>query len=122
MEKRKILLVDDSRTVVSVLRTYLMGAGFEFLEASDGLEALRLAIRERPAVVISDIEMPSIDGLELCRAIRAAQGLSHTKLVLISSKWTMRRQVEARNLRVDAIRQKPVDNQELAHLVAGWFH
>lgn len=116
-----ILLVDDSKTVLSVLRTYLMGAGFEFVEASDGKDALRLAMRTRPAVVISDVEMPHLDGLELCRAIRAAPGLSHAKLILISSKWTAERQEEVKRLQVDSWLQKPVDCQQLARIVARWF-
>jgi chemosensory pili system protein ChpA (sensor histidine kinase/response regulator) len=117
----KILLVDDSKTVINVLRTYLMGAGFEFLEASDGRDALRIAMRERPALVISDVEMPRLSGLELCRTIRTAPGLAHTKVVLISSKWTTERQEEAKRLRVDAWLQKPVDSMGLARLVAKWF-
>jgi two-component system chemotaxis response regulator CheY len=116
-----ILLVDDSKTVLSVLRTYLMGAGFDFIEASDGRDALRLAMRTHPAVVISDVEMPHVGGLELCRVIRTAPGLAHTKLILISSKWTAERQEEAKRLKVDAWLQKPVDSRELARIVAKWF-
>jgi chemosensory pili system protein ChpA (sensor histidine kinase/response regulator) len=116
-----ILLVDDSKTVLSVLRTYLMGAGFEFVAASDGRDALRLAMRTRPAVVISDVEMPHVDGLELCRVIRTAPGLTRTKVILISSKWTTERQEEAKRLKVDSCLQKPVDSSELARLVAKWF-
>lgn len=117
----KILLVDDSRTVLNVLRTYLMGAGFEFLEAADGKAALRLVLREQPAVVITDLEMPQMDGLELCRAIRSAPGLARTKLILISAKWTAERQKEAEKLSVNASLLKPIDCRELARLVARWF-
>jgi CheY-like chemotaxis protein len=117
----RILLVDDSKTVVSVLRTYLTGAGFEFLEAPDGREALRIALRTRPAVVISDVEMPHLGGLELCEAIRAAPGLAHTRIALISSKWTAARVEQAKRARVDARFIKPIDSRELARLVAEWF-
>lgn len=117
----KILLVDDSRTVLNVLRTYLTGAGFEFLEAADGKAALRLVLREQPAVVITDLEMPQMDGIELCRTIRAAPGLVRTKLILISAKWTPERQKEAEKIAVDARLLKPIDCRELARLVARWF-
>jgi CheY-like chemotaxis protein len=117
----KILLVDDSRTVLSVLRTYLMGHDFDFLQADGGKEALSLVMRERPAAVISDVDMPEVSGLDLCRAVRASRVLRATKLVLISSKWTPEREAEADDLEVDARFCKPIDSDQLAQLISGWF-
>jgi CheY-like chemotaxis protein len=119
--RRKILLVDDSRTVVSVLRTYLMGHGFEFLEANGGRKALSLVMRERPAAVVSDVDMPEVSGLDVCRAVRASPVLRDTKLVLISSKWTPELEAEANDLAVDARFSKPVDGGRLARLISGWL-
>ena len=117
----KILLVDDSKTVLLTLRTHLMGKGFEFLEANNGRAALRLALRERPALVITDVEMPEMNGLDLCRAIRAAPGLIDTKLVLVSSRWTLERVSEAEALRVTVRLAKPIDGRRLAANIANWF-
>lgn len=119
--RRKVLLVDDSRTVVSVLRTYLMGHDFEFLEANDGRKALSLVMRERPEAVVSDVDMPEVSGLDMCRAIRASRTLRTTKVVLISSKWTPEREAEADELAVDARFSKPIDGGRLARLISRWL-
>ena len=117
----KILLVDDSRTVVSVLRTYLMGHDLDFLEANGGREALSLIMRERPLAVISDVDMPEVSGLDVCRAVRASRVLRSMRLVLISSKWTAERRSEADELEVDARFAKPVDGARLARLIDSWL-
>lgn len=114
--RKKVLLVDDSRTVRCVLRTYLMGLGYDFVHAEDGDEGLRAALREQPDLIISDIQMPGLDGMSLCRALRRAPGLRHTRLVLISSRWTPSRREEARQLGVDARLDKPVSCADLADL------
>ena len=67
----KVLIVDDTKTLLSVIQIYLMGWGLEFVEAYDGLEALKKAQETRPALVISDVRMPGMDGFELCAALRA---------------------------------------------------
>jgi two-component system chemotaxis response regulator CheY len=117
MPSRKVLLVDDSMTVRLVLRTYLMGRGAEFIAESDGIAALRTVLRERPDVVITDIEMPNMSGLELCEAIRSAPGLSDVQLVLISSKWTEARRRAARRLGVRLCLEKPIDPAALAQVL-----
>ncbi len=117
MAAKKILLVDDSMTVRFVLRTYLMGRGAEFAAESDGVAALRVVLREHPDVVISDVEMPNMTGLELCEAIRSAPGLGDVRLVLISSKWTEERRREARRLGVEMCLEKPVDPSRLMPLL-----
>lgn len=113
----RILLVDDSTTVRLVLRTYLMGRGAEFHAESDGASALRTVLREHPDVVISDVEMPQMTGLELCEAIRTLPALVDVRLVLISSKWTPERRREARRIGVDLCLEKPVDPQALESIL-----
>jgi CheY-like chemotaxis protein len=65
--------------------------------------------------------MPVMNGLDLCQAIRAAPGLESTRIVLISSKWTLSRRQEAERLRVDARLDKPIDGSLLARLVSAWL-
>ena len=67
----KVLLVDDTRTLLSLIQVYLMGWQIEFVEAKDGIEGLARAREHRPDLVISDVRMPGMDGFELCAAIRA---------------------------------------------------
>ena len=67
----RILIVDDTRTLRQMLRTTLGGAGHEVVEAEDGAKGLASFRRERPDLVITDLNMPVMDGVELTRAIRA---------------------------------------------------
>ena len=66
----RILVVDDEVQIVRVLRGYLERAGFAVLTANDGREGLRLARQERPDLVILDLMLPGMDGLDVCRALR----------------------------------------------------
>jgi DNA-binding response OmpR family regulator len=66
----KILVVDDERTLVDTIRYNLKREGFEVLAAYDGAEALAVARQEKPDLVILDLMMPKLDGLEVCRILR----------------------------------------------------
>lgn len=66
----RILVIDDEVQIVRVLRGYLEQAGFAVLAAHDGREALRLARQEAPDLIILDLMLPEIDGLDVCRALR----------------------------------------------------
>lgn len=113
----KVLFVDDSRTMLFVLRVHLAGCNLELLEASDGVSAMRCAMKTRPAIIISDVEMPGLSGIELCRMVRGAPGLQHTSVVLISSKWTIARRREVESIGVDGILPKPIDPIVLTQMV-----
>ncbi|HYE72275.1 MAG TPA: response regulator, partial [Blastocatellia bacterium] len=69
-EPFKILLVDDEPQITRVLRRGLMAQGYEVLTANDGDEALTLFIQWKPHLVVTDLSMPNLDGLQLCRKIR----------------------------------------------------
>ncbi len=116
-DDRSLTYRDVGVTVLCVLRTYLMGGDYEYLQASDGRTGLRTALRDQPDLIVSDVQMPGVDGMELSRVLRAAPGLQSCKLVLISSKWTKERLAEAAKIGVDACLHKPVKPDELAKLV-----
>ena len=67
---QKILVVDDELEIVKVVRAYLEQSGFRVLTASDGLTALAVFRHERPDLVVLDLNLPQMDGLDVCRAIR----------------------------------------------------
>ncbi len=81
-----ILLVNDAPDQLALAAVVLRQAGYTVIEAADGREALTLARRERPALIVSDVVMPYGDGLDLCRAIRADKGLSLTPILLLSAQ------------------------------------
>ncbi len=69
-----VLVVDDEPTIVEVVGRYMARAGFETLEAADGFEALRLAEERRPDLVVLDMMLPGIDGIEVMRRLRELPG------------------------------------------------
>lgn len=81
----KVLLVDDTKTLLSLVQIYLMGLGIEFAIAADGLEGLEKAKAQKPDLVIADVRMPRMDGFELCAALRADPALCEVPVVLLTS-------------------------------------
>lgn len=68
---KKILVVDDEANVRQLVKSYLEKDGYQVLEAADGATALQLARREHPDLVVLDLMLPEIDGMEVCRILRA---------------------------------------------------
>ena len=81
----KILICDDDRTSLFVLGKMLEKLGFEYLTAGDGHEALRQLISERPSVVITDFQMPHMDGLELCQKVRNSGGIDKAYIIMVTA-------------------------------------
>jgi DNA-binding response OmpR family regulator len=68
--KRKILVVDDDKKTVDLVRLYLEKDGYQVLLAYDGQAALELARQKRPDLIVLDVMLPKLDGLDLCRVLR----------------------------------------------------
>lgn len=80
-----VLVADDDSDVRTMLRTLLELDGHEVLEAKDGDEAWQVCIREQPSVVVADIQMPGISGLELCRKIRQSEHSPDIKVIVYTA-------------------------------------
>lgn len=83
---RAILVVEDSKPIASIIQVALQKEGYKVLLASDGLEALKIAISERPILIITDSVMPRMDGYGLLRAIKANPMTSETPVIMLTSK------------------------------------
>jgi len=97
-----ILVVDDSEVTRAILSRTLRGAGFEVLEARDGAEGALIALRERPAVVVTDLEMPTMDGFPLLRLLKADPLCCGTPVLILTSHaeaasrfWSLRTGADA---------------------------
>jgi twitching motility two-component system response regulator PilG len=113
----KVLIVDDTKTLLSVIQIYLMGWGLEFVEAYDGLEGLRKARESRPDLVISDVRMPEMNGFELCAALRADPALRATPVVLLTALSDVASREQGILVGASAFLTKPVSVENLRSVV-----
>jgi chemosensory pili system protein ChpA (sensor histidine kinase/response regulator) len=112
-----VLVVDDSITVRRVTQRLLKREGFRVALAADGLQALERLQEEKPAVVLSDIEMPRMDGFDLVRNIRGDAKLRDLPIIMITSRIAEKHREHARELGVDHYLGKPYSEDELIGLV-----
>ena len=115
-----VLVVDDSITVRRVTQRLLQREGYRVSLASDGLQALERLQQERPTVVLSDIEMPRMDGFDLVRNIRNDPRLMDLPVIMITSRIAEKHREHARELGVDHYLGKPYSEDELLALVANY--
>lgn len=108
-----VLVVDDSITVRRVTQRMLQREGFRVVLAVDGLQALEKLGDEIPAVVLSDIEMPRMDGFDLVRNIRADARLKHLPIVMITSRIAEKHRDLAKELGVNNYLGKPYSEEGL---------
>lgn len=86
MTRKKILLVDDSNTMLLMHRMMLSGSGYELLIARDGVEAVDMALRERPDLIFMDVVMPQLDGLQACKRIRESPEMHATPIIMVTTR------------------------------------
>ena len=115
-----ILVVDDSITVRRVTQRLLKREGYRVTLASDGLDALEKLQEEKPTLVLSDIEMPRMDGFDLVRNIRADAQLRDLPIIMITSRIAGKHREHAKELGVDHYLGKPYSEDELLGLVRSY--
>jgi len=112
-----VLVVDDSITVRRVTQRLLQREGYRVTLAADGLQAMERLQDERPTLVLSDIEMPRMDGFDLLRNIRADQTLEGLPVVMITSRIAQKHREMARDLGANHYLGKPYSDEELLGLI-----
>ncbi|MFT4193719.1 Hpt domain-containing protein [Ottowia sp.] len=115
-----VLVVDDSITVRRVTQRLLQREGYRVALAADGLQGLERLQIERPAVVLSDIEMPRMDGFDFVRNIRADTRLHDLPVIMITSRIAAKHRDHARELGVDHYLGKPYSEDELLGLIKNY--
>ena len=108
--KQNILVVDDEPQITRVLRTALAGHGYNVRTASDGDEALEIMREWKPELVITDLSMPNMGGLELCRRIRSKMAIP---IIVLSVRGEEKPKVEALDCGADDYVTKPFNMNEL---------
>lgn len=117
IKKPCVLVVDDSLTMRKVLGRLMEREGFEVLLAKDGMDAIQQLKERVPDIVLSDIEMPRMDGFGLARNIRDDALTSNVPIIMISSRTADKHQHLAREIGVNAFFGKPVEEDALVEKV-----
>jgi len=115
-----IMIVDDSLTVRKITSRLLVREGYEVVLAKDGVDALEQLLDFVPDAILSDIEMPRMDGFDLVRNIRADQRLQKTPVIMITSRTADKHRNLAKEIGADHYLGKPYNEDELLALLAGY--
>ena len=107
MKAKKILIVDDEPNIVMSLEYAFKKKDFEVFIARDGTEALEIAEKELPDVILLDIMMPQLDGYETLKRVRKKKALAATKVIFISAKNKLADVQKGLNLGADSYVTKP---------------
>jgi DNA-binding response OmpR family regulator len=111
MAKTKILVIDDDRKIVDLVRAYLEKDGYQVLAAYDGLQALELARQKRADLIVLDLLLPGMDGLDVCRVLRG-EG-DNVPIIMLTAKTTEADKLIGLDLGADDYVTKPFSPREL---------
>ncbi|MFT7228650.1 MAG: chemosensory pili system protein ChpA (sensor histidine kinase/response regulator) [Methylophilaceae bacterium] len=117
IKKPRLLVVYDSLTMSKLLGRLLEGEGYEVQVAKDGMDAMDMLQVSTPDIILTDIEMPRLDGFGLSRNIRDDARTANTPLIMISSRTTDKHKNLAKKIGVDAFFGKPVQDEVLLEKV-----
>ncbi|WP_010522879.1 two-component regulator propeller domain-containing protein [Aquimarina agarivorans] len=107
-----LLLVEDNEDIRTFVRQGLEKS-YDILEAADGEEGLEIAVNKLPSLIVSDIMMPNLDGLEMSRQLRVDQKTSHIPIILLTAKSSTETEREALKLGIEDFVRKPFDLEML---------
>ncbi len=113
-DNQRALIVEDSRTIASIVKHYLQLEGFEVLVAANGTVGLETARRERPLVIVTDVNMPGMSGLDMVRALRADAETRDIAILMLTSDENAETERQAMAAGAAEYILKPVDPQRLA--------
>jgi len=111
MVGKRVLVVDDDKNTVELVKLYLNRDGYRVLTAYDGIEALRIAREKHPDLIVLDLMLPGIDGLEVCRTLRTE---SDVPIIMLTARTTDEDKLTGLGLGADDYMTKPFSPRELA--------
>ncbi len=121
MSKQHILIVDDDKEIVRVLRAYLEQAGFEVSTAYDGNTALHIINSERPELVVLDLMLPDKDGLDITRLVRSEPNLARIYIIMLTARIEDTDKVVGLEIGADDYVTKPFNPREVVARVRSAF-
>jgi chemotaxis protein histidine kinase CheA/ActR/RegA family two-component response regulator len=118
VRRSRVLIVDDSMSVRRAVATLLEDQGYDVMQSRDGLEAVKAMEISRPDVLLTDLEMPNMNGLELTAHVRSRHELSNLPVIMITSRSMDKHRRQAMSAGVSVYLTKPYTDQELLQHVA----
>ncbi|HYC43617.1 MAG TPA: response regulator [Noviherbaspirillum sp.] len=113
-----ILIVDDEERNRKLLEVFMQAEGYRTISVGDGREAVALASRELPDLILLDMMMPGMDGFDVARALKAEPSLRHIPLVIVSSLDDIASRRRVLSAGADEVLNKPVDRWQLSQHVS----
>ena len=118
----RVLIVDDSRTILAMLRHTLTNAGFEVLQAEDGQQGLDVLNRESVDIVITDINMPVMDGIEFIRNVRASGQHQSLPILILTTETSQEKRDQGKSAGGTGWIVKPFDPDKLISVIHRVVH
>ncbi len=113
-DRRRVLVVEDNATIVTVVRYFLELEGFDVVVAENGRIGLETALRSAPDVIVSDVKMPTMDGLEMVRALRENPRTAGIRILMLTSEESVEGETRGLAAGADDYIVKPVEPRRLA--------
>jgi phosphoserine phosphatase RsbU/P len=117
----KILVIEDTLMLRRLLKKSLQIQGFDVIEAEDGESGLKLAEQIHPTLIIADLHLPGMNGIEVCRQIKENPAIASTFFILITADKSPEKQELARDAGADAFLSKPLKVEELGARLQAWI-
>ena len=118
---KSILIVDDCKTTRKIIALYLKDAGYRTIMASNGVEAIEKLISEKIDFIVSDLNMPQMDGIELIKWIRSNATFKNVPLIILSTEQDDLSRINGINTGASAFLTKPITKEHLVNEVRNIF-
>ena len=113
MSKDKILIVDDEEHIIELLKFNLLNAGYDIFTANDGIDAVKIAKKEKPNLILLDLMLPGIDGFDVCKEIKRDNEMKKTSIIMLTAKGEELDKILGLELGADDYITKPFSIREL---------
>jgi len=117
-DKKRILIVDDSENIRKLVKIIVKRVGdYEYIEAGTGSEGLKKALKYKPDLIILDLVIPGMDGIELCRRVKAEEKTKDIPIIVLTSETTYDAVEQAKDAGADIFIGKPFEPKDLRESV-----
>ena len=110
---KKILVADDEENIVFLIKRRLIKSGYEVVEANNGVDAVALAKQQRPDLIILDVMMPQMDGLQVCQVLKSDPKYQAIKIILLTARDQQKDKDLGKEVGADDYVTKPFEPDEL---------